>query len=155
MSYISCFEYQGGDLEDEVVEKMFNELFPLMKTRINKETACLELLITKEEYVFVINELTKLHNYEKTMPDAYEDSNTILTSQPIEAVICDRYGYLYDAIFNMKFKISDWNGELDENEDDSVILGKTFSSEFDLSEDYQEYLRKKAGVSYYNEQDEF
>ena len=147
MNYISCFEYQGGDLEDTVVEKMFNELFPKMKTRINKETACLELLITKEEYVFVVNELTKLHNYEKTMPDEYEDANTVLMSQPIEAVICSRYGYLYDAIFNMKYIRIECDNEFNDSKDTTVV-GKKLSPKFDLDEDYQKHLIDKTGIVY-------
>lgn len=142
MNYISCFEYQGGDLDDESVEKLFNELFPLMNTRINKDTGYLELLISKEEYVFIINELTKLHNYEKTMPDEYEDANTVLMSQPIEAVICSRYGYLYDAIFNMKYKITTWDDEI-KNKKVVTIIGKKFSPKFDLDESYQKYLMNK------------
>lgn len=69
-----------------------------MKTIID-EDGCLRLYITKEEYVFVLNELTKLNNYMLSMPEYYEDTNTTLLSQPIEANICDRYGRIYDAIF--------------------------------------------------------
>ena len=64
-----------------------------MKTIID-EDGCLQLYITEEEYVFVLNELTKLNNYMLSMPEYYEDTNTTLLSQPIEANICDRFGQI-------------------------------------------------------------
>lgn len=106
-----------------------------MKTIID-EDGCLRLYITKEEYVFVLNELTKLNNYMLSMPEYYEDTNTTLLSQPIEANICDRYGRIYDAIFAFHYKIEFVEKATDL--DISYLLnGKFLSATFDLDDNFQ------------------
>lgn len=123
------------DLDDETLQGLLNELFPSMKTIID-EDGCLRLYITKEEYVFVLNELTKLNNYMLSMPEYYEDTNTTLLSQPIEANICDRYGRIYDAIFAFHYKIE--FVEKATGLDISYPLnGKFLSATFDLDDNFQ------------------
>lgn len=121
------------------------ELFPYMHTSLKDDG--LEMYITKEEYIFVLNELSKLNNYALTMPDSIEETNTTLTSMPIECAIVERYGVLYDLMFEAEHVqkdvddetlVSDRNGGCSD-----FLIGKKFSASFDLDEEYQAYLNKK------------
>lgn len=138
MKLVQYFVYTGGDLDDEKLQGLFTELFPAMNTVID-EDGCLRLYITKDEYIFVLNELNKLSNYMKSMPEYYEDTNTTLMGQPIEANICDRYGRLYDAIFAFHYKTEfvDKAAELDMS---YPLNGKFLSGTFDLDENFQTQL---------------
>lgn len=138
MKLVQYFVYMGGDLDDETLQGLLTELFPAMKTIID-EDGCLRLYITKEEYVFVLNELTKLSNYMLSMPEYYEDTNTTLLSQPIEANICDRYGRIYDAIFAFHYKTEfvDKAADLDMS---YPLNGKLLSGTFDLDNNFQTQL---------------
>ena len=100
------------------------------------EDGCLRLYITKEEYVFVLNELTKLNNYMLSMPEYYEDTNTTLLSQPIEANICDRYGRIYDAIFAFHYK-TEFVEKATDLDMSYPLNGKFLSATFDLDDNFQ------------------
>ena len=146
MKCISCFRLYPSILDAYVVQGLMKEIFPAMKTDVVENE--LEMYITKEEYVFVLNELFKLHNYSKSMPDSYEDINRpVLTGSPIEANIVERYSVLFDLMFEAKsgvkhvqddFKGSDYEGS-------EFIIGKKFSKYFDIDQEYQEFLKRKAG----------
>lgn len=133
MKTVSCFELYPSILGAKRVNKLLLELFPNMHTSLNDDT--LEMYITKEEYVFVLNELSKLNNYSVTIPDGIEESVT-LTSMPIEMTIVERYGVLYDLMFEAEYVQKDVDDEtlVSDREDKStdLIIGKQFSQSFDL-----------------------
>lgn len=133
MKTVSCFELYPSILGAKRVNELLLELFPNMHTSLNDDT--LEMYITKEEYVFVLNELSKLNNYSVTIPDGVEESVT-LTSMPIEMAIVERYGVLYDLMFEAEYVQKDVDDEtlVSDREDKStdLIIGKKFSQSFDL-----------------------
>lgn len=135
MKLVQYFVYTGGDLDDEMLQDLFTELFPAMNTVID-EDGCLRLYITKDEYIFVLNELNKLNNYMKSMPEYYEDTNTTLMSQPIEANICDRYGRLYDAIFAFHYT-TEFVNKVADLDMSYQLSGKFLSGTFDLDKNLQ------------------
>ena len=97
MKNASCFELYPSILGAKRINELLLELFPFMHTTLHDDT--LEMYITKEEYVFVLNELSKLNNYALTMPNSIEETNTTLTSMPIECAIVERYSVLYNLMF--------------------------------------------------------
>lgn len=105
------------------------------------------MYITKEEYVFVLNELSKLNNYALTMPDSIEETNTTLTSMPIECAIVERYSVLYDLMFEAEYVQKDVDDETLVSDRDGrcsdFLIGKKLSASFDLDEEYQDYLNQK------------
>lgn len=133
MKSVSCFELYPSILGTEKVRNLLLEIFPFMHTSLNDDV--LEMYITKEEYVFVLNELSKLNNYSVTIPDGVEESVT-LTSMPIEMAIVERYGVLYDLMFEAEYVQKDVDDEtlVSDREDKStdLIIGKKFSQSFDL-----------------------
>lgn len=145
MKTVNCFELCPSILGAKRVNELLLEIFPNMHTSLNDDT--LEMYITKEEYIFVLNELSKLNNYALTMPDSIEETNTTLTSMPIECAIVERYSVLYDLMFEAEYVqkdvddetlISDRNGRSSD-----FLIGKKFSASFDLDEEYQDYLNQK------------
>lgn len=147
MKNISCFELYPSILDAKTVQNLLLELFPYMHTSLNEDDG-LDMYITKEEYVFVLNELSKLNNYALTMPDSIEESNTTLTSMPIECAIVERYSVLYDLMFEAEYipKEVDKNTMASDREKDGkysdYLIGKKFSQSFDIGEEYQENLIK-------------
>lgn len=147
MKNVSCFELYPSILDAKTVQNLLLELFPYMHTSLNEDDG-LDMYITKEEYVFVLNELSKLNNYALTMPDSIEESNTTLTSMPIECAIVERYSVLYDLMFEAEYipKEVDNNTMASDREKDGkysdYLIGKKFSQSFDIGEEYQEYLIK-------------
>ena len=133
MKTVSCFELYPSILGAKRVNELLLELFPNMHTSLNDDT--LEMYITKEEFVFVLNELSKLNNYSVTIPDGIEESVT-LTSMSIEMTIVERYGVLYDLMFEAEYVQKDVDDEtlVSDREDKStnLIIGKKFSQSFDL-----------------------
>lgn len=146
MKTVNCFELYPSILNAKTVQSLLLELFPNMHTSLNKDEG-LEMYITKEEYIFVLNELSKLNNYALTMPDSIEETNTTLTSMPIECAIVERYGILYDLMFEAEYVQKDVDDETlvsdRENEYTDFLIGKKFSASFDLDEEYQDYLNQK------------
>lgn len=147
MKTVSCFELYPSILGAKRVNELLLELFPNMHTSLNDDT--LEMYITKEEYVFVLNELSKLNNYSVTIPDGIEESVT-LTSMPIEIAIVERYGVLYDLMFEAEYVMKEVDDdvatsdrELDGTYSD-YIIGKKFSPTYNIEEGYQEYLIGKS-----------
>ena len=147
MKTVSCFELYPSILGAKRVNELLLELFPNMHTSLNDDT--LEMYITKEEYVFVLNELSKLNNYSVTIPDGIEES-VILTSMPIEMAIVERYGVLYDLMFEAEYVMKEVDDdvatsdrELDGTYSD-YIIGKKFSPTYNIEEGYQEYLIGKS-----------
>lgn len=146
MKNASCFELYPSILGAKQINELLLELFPFMHTTLHDDT--LEMYITKEEYVFVLNELSKLNNYALTMPDSIEETNTTLTSMPIECAIVERYSVLYDLMFEVEYipKEVDKNTMASDREKDGkysdYLIGKKFSQSFDIGEEYQEYLIK-------------
>lgn len=148
MKNVSCFELYPSILGAKRINELLLELFPFMHTTLHDDT--LEMYITKEEYVFVLNELSKLNNYALTMPDSIEETNTTLTSMPIECTIVERYSVLYDLMFEADYVMK----EVDDhvvvsdreacNAHSDYIIGKKFSQCFDVDEEYQQYLIKKS-----------
>lgn len=147
MKNVSCFELYPSILDAKTVQNLLLELFPYMHTSLNEDDG-LDMYITKEEYVFVLNELSKLNNYALTMPDSIEESNTTLTSMPIECAIVERHSVLYDLMFEAEYipKEVDKNTMASDREKDGkysdYLIGKKFSQSFDIGEEYQEYLIK-------------
>lgn len=146
MKTVNCFELYPSILNAKTVQSLLLELFPNMHTSLNEDEG-LDMYIIKEEYVFVLNELSKLNNYALTMPDSIEETNTTLTSMPIECAIVERYSVLYDLMFEAEYVqkdvddetlISDRNGRSSD-----FLIGKKFSASFDLDEEYQDYLYQK------------
>lgn len=147
MKTVSCFELYPSILGAKRVNELLLELFPNMHTSLNDDT--LEMYVTKEEYVFVLNELSKLNNYSVTIPDGIEESVT-LTSMPIEMAIVERYGVLYDLMFEAEYVMKEVDDdvatsdrELDGRYSD-YIIGKKFSPTYNIEEGYQEYLIGKS-----------
>lgn len=149
MKTVNCFELYPSILNAKTIQSLLLELFPYMHTSLNEDEG-LEMYITKEEYVFVLNELSKLNNYALTMPDSIEETNTTLTSMPIEMAIVERYGVLYDLMFEAEYVMK----EVDDhvvvsdreacNSHSDYIIGKKFSQCFDVDEEYQSYLYKQS-----------
>lgn len=146
MKTVSCFELYPSILGAKRVNELLLELFPYMHTSLNEDDG-LDMYITKEEYIFVLNELSKLNNYALTMPDSIEETNTTLTAMPIECAIVERYGVLYDLMFEAEYVqkdvdedtlVSDRDGECSD-----FLIGKKFSASFDIDEEYQDYLNQK------------
>lgn len=106
----------------------------------------LEMYITKEEYVFVLNELSKLNNYSVTIPDDIEDISVTLTAMPIEYAIVERYGVLYDLMFEAEYVSKEVGDDVVTSDREldgtysNYILGKKFSPVYNIEEDYQDYL---------------
>lgn len=146
MKTVSCFELYPSILGAKRVNELLLELFPNMHTSLNDDT--LEMYITKEEYVFVLNELSKLNNYSVTIPDDIKDISITLTAMPIECAIVERYGILYDLMFEAEYVQKDVDDETlvsDRNGGGSdFLIGKKFSASFDLDEEYQSYLYKQS-----------
>ena len=146
MKSVNCFELYPSILNAKTVQSLLLELFPYMHTSLNDDEG-LDMYITKEEYVFVLNELSKLNNYALTMPDSIEETNTTLTSMPIECAIVERYGVLYDLMFEAEYVQKDVDDETLVSDRDSgcfdFLIGKKFSASFDLDEEYQAYLNQK------------
>ena len=147
MKTVSCFELYPSILGAEKVGNLLLEIFPLMHTSLNDDV--LAMYITKEEYIFVLNELSKLNNYALTMPDSIEETNTTLTSMPLESAIVERYGVLYDLMFEAEYVQKDVDDETlvsdRERNYTNFLIGKKFSASFNLDEEYQQYLIKKSG----------
>lgn len=145
MKTVSCFELYPSILGAKRVNELLLEIFPTMHTSLNDDV--LEMYITKEEYVFVLNELSKLNNYALTMPDSIEETNTTLTSMPIECAIVERYGILYDLMFETEYVQKDVDDKTlvsdRDGGDSDFLIGKKFSASFDLDKEYQDYLNKK------------
>lgn len=145
MKRVNCFELCPSILNAKTVQNLLLELFPYMHTALNDDV--LEMYITKEEYIFILNELSKLNNYALTMPDNIEDINVTLTAMPIECAIVERYGVLYDLMFEAEYVQKDVDDEtlVSDREKDytDFLIGKKFSASFDLDEEYQDYLNQK------------
>lgn len=145
MKTVSCFELYPSILNAKTVQSLLLELFPYMHTALHDDT--LEMYITKEEYVFVLNELSKLNNYALTMPENIEETNTTLTSIPIECAIVERYGILYDLMFEAEYVQKDVDDETLVSDRDGgcsdFLIGKKFSASFDIDKEYQDYLNQK------------
>ena len=143
----SCFELYPSVLDAKIVNKLLIELFPLIHTELNDEGG-LNIYITREEYVFVLSELSKLNNYALTMPDDIEDVSLTLTSMPIETVIVERYLILYDLLFDAKciYKEVDDDTLVSDRDVDGkyaeYIFGNKFSQEYDVDYNYQQFLKK-------------
>lgn len=145
MKIVSCFELYPSILDVKTVQNLLLEIFPMMHTSLNDDV--LEMYITKEEYVFVLNELSKLNNYALTMPDSIEETNITLTAMPIECAIVERYSVLYDLMFEAEYTQKDVDDETlvsdRDGGDSDFLIGKKFSASFDLDEEYQDYLNQK------------
>ena len=146
MKTVNCFELYPSILGAKRVNELLLEIFPSMHTSLNEDEG-LDMYITKEEYVFVLNELSKLNNYALTMPDSIEETNITLTAIPIECAIVERYSVIYDLMFEAEYApkdvddetlVSDRNGGCSD-----FLIGKKFSASFDLDENYQVYLNHK------------
>lgn len=149
MKTASCFELYPSILGAEKVRNLLLEIFPNMHTALNDDV--LEMYITKEEYVFVLNELSKLNNYALTMPDFIEETNTTLTSMPIECAIVERYGVLYDLMFEAEYVMKEVDDHVVVSDRETCnaphsdyIIGKKFSQRYDVDEEYQSYLYKQS-----------
>jgi hypothetical protein len=146
MKRVNCFELYPSLLDAEQVNKLLLELFPLIHTTLNNDGG-IDMYITHEEYVFVLNELSKLHNYALTIPDNIEDISVTLTAVPIEFTIVERYSVLYDLMFEAEYVQKDVDDEtlVSDRERDytDFLIGKKFSAIFDLDEEYQDYLNQK------------
>lgn len=146
MKRVNCFELYPSILNAKTVQSLLLELFPYMHTSLNEDDG-LNIYITKEEYVFVLNELSKLNNYALTMPDSMEETNITLTSMPIECAIVERYSVLYDLMFEAEYVQKDVDDEtlVSDREKDytDFLIGKKFSASFDIDEEYQDYLNQK------------
>lgn len=146
MKTVNCFELYPSILNAKTIQSLLLELFPYMHTSLNEDDG-LNIYITKEEYIFVLNELSKLNNYALTMPENIEETNTTLTSMPIECAIVERYGILYDLMFEAEYVQKDVDDETlvsdRDGEGSDFLIGKKFSASFDLDEEYQDYLNQK------------
>lgn len=153
MKTVNCFELYPSILNAKTIQSLLLELFPYMHTSLNEDDG-LNIYITKEEYIFVLNELSKLNNYALTMPDSIEKTNTTLTSMPIEYAIVERYSVLYDLMFEAEYVQKDVDDEtlVSDREKDytDFLIGKKFSANFDLDEEYQEYLIEKSENRFQN-----
>lgn len=145
MKTVNCFELYPSILDAKIVQNLLLEIFPNMHTALHDDT--LEMYITKEEYIFILNELSKLNNYALTMPEDIEETNRTLTSMPIECAIVERYSVLYDLMFEAEYAPKDVDDETLVSDRDGgcsdFLIGKKFSASFDLDEEYQDYLNQK------------
>ena len=148
MKTVNCFELYPSILGAKRVNELLLEIFPFMHTSLNDDV--LEMYITKEEYIFILNELSKLNNYSVTIPDGTEDINVTLTAMPIEYAIVERYGVLYDLMFEAEYVMKEVDDdvaasdrELDGTYSD-YIVGKKFSPTYNIEEGYQEYLSRNS-----------
>lgn len=145
MKRVNCFELYPSLLDAEQVNKLLLELFPLMHTTLNNDGG-IDMYITREEYVFVLNELSKLHNYALTIPDNIEDISVTLTAMPIEFTIVERYSVLYDLMFEAEYVSKEVGDDVVTSDREldgtysNYILGKKFSPVYNIKEDYQDYL---------------
>ena len=146
MKTVNCFELYPSILDAKKVNKLLLEIFPYMHTSLNEDEG-LEMYITKEEYVFVLNELSKLNNYALTIPDNIEDISVTLTAMPIECAIVERYSVLYDLMFEAEYVQKDVDDETlvsdRERNYTDFLIGRKFSASFDLDKEYQDYLNQK------------
>ena len=148
MKNVNCFELYPSILEAKRVNELLLELFPYMHTALHDDT--LEMYITKEEYIFILNELSKLNNYALTMPDNIEDINTTLTAMPIECAIVERYSVLYDLMFEAEYVQKDVDDDVVMSDRElgetysNYIIGKKFSPIYNIEEGYQEHLIEKS-----------
>ena len=149
MKRVNCFELYPSLLDAEQVNKLLLELFPLMHTTLNNDGG-IDMYITHEEYVFVLNELSKLYNYALTIPDNIEDISVTLTAVPIEFTIVERYGVLYDLMFEAEYVMKEVNDHVVVSDREACnahsdyIIGKKFSQRYDVDEEYQSYLYKQS-----------
>lgn len=149
MKRVNCFELYPSLLDAEQVNKLLLELFPLMHTTLNNDGG-IDLYITKEEYVFVLNELSKLHNYALTIPDNIEDISVTLTAVPVEFTIVERYSVLYDLMFEAEYMMKEVDDDVVASDRElggtysDYIIGKKFSQCFDVDKEYQSYLYKQS-----------
>lgn len=148
MKSVSCFELYPSILDAEKVNGLLLELFPLMHTEVNDDGG-LDIYITREEYVFVLNELSKLNNYSLTMPEYVEDINVTLTSMPIECSIVERYSVLYDLMFEAEYLKKEVDNNVIASDMDTggkyadMLTGNKFSQKYDVSSDCIKYLFEK------------
>ena len=148
MKSVSCFELYPSILGAEKVNELLLELFPLMHTEVNDDGG-LDIYITREEYVFVLNELSKLNNYSLTMPEYVEDINVTLTSMPIECSIVERYSVLYDLMFEAEYLKKEVDNNVIASDMDAggmyadMLTGNKFSQQYDVSNDCIKYLLEK------------
>ena len=148
MKNVSCFELYPSILGAEKVSELLLELFPLMHTEVNDDGG-LDIYITREEYVFVLNELSKLNNYSLTMPEYVEDINVTLTSMPIECSIVERYSVLYDLMFEAEYLKKEVDNNVIASDMDiggkyaNMLIGSKFSQEYDVSNECIKYLLEK------------
>lgn len=148
MKRVNCFELYPSLLDTEQVNKLLLELFPLMHTELNEDGG-VDMYITREEYVFVLNELSKLNNYSVTIPDNIEDISVTLTGMPIEMVIVERYGVLYNLMFEAEYELKEVDDDIVASDRElngtysDYIIGKKFSPVYNIEEDYQDYLAGK------------
>lgn len=148
MKSVSCFELYPSILGAEKVNELLLELFPKMHTSFNEEGG-LDIYITRQEYVFVLNELSKLNNYSLTMPEYIEDINFTLTSMPIECSIVERYSVLYDLMFEAEYLKKEVDNNVIASDMDAggmyadMLTGNKFSQQYDVSNDCIKYLLKK------------
>ena len=149
MKSVSCFELYPSILGAEKVNELLLELFPRMHTSFNEEGG-LDIYITRQEYVFVLNELSKLNNYSLTMPEYVEDINVTLTSMPIECSIVERYSVLYDLMFEAEYLKKEVDNNVIASDMDAgemyadMLTGNKFSQQYDASNDCIKYLLEKA-----------
>lgn len=150
MKNVSCFELYPSILGTEKVNELLLELFPLMHTELNDDGG-LDIYITCEEYVFVLNELSKLNNYSLTMPEYVEDINVTLTSMPIECAIVERYSVLYELMFESVYSKKEVDDNVIVSDMDiggkyaGMLNGSKFSQEYDVSNECIKYLLEKTG----------
>ena len=148
MESVSCFELYPSILGAERVNELLLELFPKMHTSFNEEGG-LDIYITRQEYVFVLNELSKLNNYSLTMPEYVEDINVTLTSMPIECAIVERYSVLYDLMFEAEYKKEEVDNDMKVSDMDTgakyadMLIGSRFSPKYDVSNECVNYLLEK------------
>lgn len=148
MKNVSCFELYPSILGTEKVNELLLELFPLMHTELNDDEG-LDIYITCEEYVFVLNELSKLNYYSLTMPEYVEDINVTLTSMPIECAIVERYSVLYDLMFESVYSKKEVDDNVIVSDMDiggkyaDMLNGSKFSQEYDVSNECIKYLLEK------------
>ena len=66
---------------------------------------------------------------------------------PIECAIVERYSVLYDLMFETEYVQKDVDDDVivsdREDEYTDFLIGKKFSANFDLDEEYQNYLNHK------------
>lgn len=149
MKTVNCFELYPSILGAKRVNELLLQIFPLMHTSLNEDDG-LDMYITKEEYIFILNELSKLNNYSVTIPAGMEDISVTLTAMPIEYAIVERYGVLYDLMFEAEYVSKEVGDDVVTSDREldgtysNYILGKKFSPVYNIEEGYQEYLIGKS-----------